>query len=55
MTLTSPFCPVAGELPEEVRQACFVDGVSDVQLSLVWDPPWTPEMISEDGKLFLGF
>ncbi|MFQ5413777.1 MAG: iron-sulfur cluster assembly protein, partial [Phycisphaerae bacterium] len=44
MTLTSPACPVAGSLPGEVEaRVRGVDGVSDVKVELVWDPPWTPE------------
>ena len=55
MTLTSPMCPVAEELPPEVEtKARTVDGVSTVQLDLVWDPPWNPGMMSEAAKLELG-
>ncbi|GMV40376.1 MAG: SUF system Fe-S cluster assembly protein [Myxococcales bacterium] len=56
MTLTSPFCPVAGILPGEVEaKVRAVDGVTDVTLELVWDPPWSPELMSEGAKLELGF
>ena len=55
MTLTSPMCPVAETLPPEVEtKAREVAGVSAVQLDLVWDPPWNPEMMSEAAKLELG-
>lgn len=56
MTLTSPACPVAGSLPGEVEQKIRdVEGVEDVALELVWDPPWTPERMSEAARLELGF
>jgi FeS assembly SUF system protein len=56
MTLTSPACPVAGSLPGEVEaKAAAVPGVSSVDVELVWDPPWTMEMMSEAAKLELGF
>lgn len=56
MTLTSPACPVAGSLPGEVEQKVRdVDGVQDVVLDLVWDPPWTPERMTEAARLELGF
>ena len=55
MTLTSPMCPAAEELPPEVESKTrSVDGVSSVVLDLVWDPPWSPEMMSEAAKLDLG-
>ena len=55
MTLTSPMCPVAEELPPEVEsKARSVEGVRSVQLDLVWDPPWSPDMMSEAAKLDLG-
>ena len=54
MTLTSPACPVAGSLPGEVEmKARSVDGVGDVKVDLVWDPPWTPDMMTEVAKLTL--
>ncbi len=56
MTLTTPACPVAGSLPPDVeRTVRGVKGVKDVTLELVWDPPWTKEMMSEAAKLTLGF
>jgi len=54
MTLTSPMCPVAETLPPEVElKVRSVEGVSDVELELVWDPPWHPDMMSEAAKLTL--
>jgi len=56
MTLTSPACPVAGTLPGEVEmRARSVDGVSQVRVELVWDPPWDKDMMSEAAQLKLGF
>ena len=56
MTLTSPMCPVAESLPGDVElQVRGVDGVNDVDVELTWDPPWTPELMSEAAKLELGF
>jgi FeS assembly SUF system protein len=55
MTLTSPMCPVAESLPPEVEaKARAVEGVSDVSIDLVWDPPWNPGMMSEAARLELG-
>ena len=55
MTLTSPMCPVAEELPSEVEfKARAVAGVTSVELDLVWDPPWSPDMMTEAAKLELG-
>jgi FeS assembly SUF system protein len=55
MTLTTPMCPAAEELPPEVEtKARAVEGVSSVTLDLVWDPPWTPEMMTEAARLQLG-
>jgi FeS assembly SUF system protein len=55
MTLTSPMCPAAEELPPEVEaKARGVEGVTSVALDLVWEPTWTPAMMSEAAKLELG-
>jgi FeS assembly SUF system protein len=55
MTLTAPGCPVAGSMPTYVEDTVsLVDGVREVEVELVWDPPWTPERMSEDAKLALG-
>jgi FeS assembly SUF system protein len=54
MTLTSPNCPVAESLPNSVKNNILkVDGVTDVNLKLVWDPPWDKEKMSEAAKLEL--
>ena len=54
MTLTSPNCPVAESLPNSVKENIMkVDGVSDVDLKLVWDPPWDKDKMSEAAKLEL--
>lgn len=56
MTLTTPACPVAGSLPGEVEQKVLsVDGVESVHVELIWDPPWSPDMMSEAAQLQLGF
>ena len=55
MTLTSPMCPVAESLPPEVEaKVRAVEGVTDVELDLVWEPPWNPSMMSEAARLELG-
>ncbi len=55
MTLTTPMCPAAEELPAEVEgKARDVEGVTSIQLDLVWEPPWTPDMMSEAARLELG-
>ncbi len=54
MTLTSPSCPVAESLPNMVKENILkVVGVEDVDLKLVWDPPWTKDKMSEAAKLEL--
>lgn len=56
MTLTSPSCPVAGTLPGEVADKIRgVHGVSDVDVELTFDPPWSQDLMSEEAKLELGF
>ena len=55
MTLTAPGCPVAGEIPGWVRDAVIqVDGINEVDVEILWDPPWTPDNMSEAAKLDLG-
>ena len=55
MTLTAPSCPVAGELPGQVRNAiAAVEGVSDARVKLVWAPSWDMTRMSEAAKLELG-
>lgn len=54
MTLTAPACPVAGEMPGRVAEAvAAVPGVGEVEVHLVWEPPWTKDRMSEDAKLAL--
>ena len=54
MTLTSPACPVAGQMPGMVEQAVrHVDAISDCDIDLVWDPPWNPDMMTEAARLQL--
>ena len=56
MTLTAPSCPSAQELPVEVDQKVReIEGVNDVHVSVVWDPPWDRSMMSEAANLELGF
>jgi len=54
MTLTTPNCPVADSLPKMVKNNILkIEGISDVDLNLVWDPPWTKDKMSEVAKLEL--
>ncbi len=54
MTLTTPNCPVAESLPKEVKEGAMqVEGIEDVNLELVWDPPWNKDMMSDAAKLEL--
>ena len=54
MTLTSPMCPVAGSLPPEIEQKVKgIQGVANAKVEVVWDPPWTPEKMSEAAKVQL--
>ena len=54
MTLTTPNCPVAESLPKEVKDNTMkIEGVSDVNLNLVWEPPWDKDKMSEAAKLEL--
>ena len=56
MTLTAPGCPVAGDIITEVNNKVrAVEGVTDVNVMLTFDPPWNREMMSEEAKLELGF
>lgn len=56
MTLTSPNCPVAESLPEEVKEKVrAIDEVNDVEVEITFDPPWTKDMMSEEAQLELGF
>src|SRR5450432_106590 len=56
MTLTAPGCPVAGDIIMEVdNKVRAIEGVTDVNVMLTFDPPWNREMMSEEAKLELGF
>lgn len=56
LTLTSPGCPLAGVLDKMVKDAVGnVSGVTKVYIDLVWDPPWTMDLMSEEAKAELGF
>lgn len=56
MTLTAPSCPSAQEIPIEVDQKIrMIEGVNEVSVSVVWDPPWDRDMMSEAAMLELGF
>ena len=55
MTLTTPHCPVAESMPSEVElRVGAVPGAGDVEVNLVWDPPWDPQKMSDEAKLELG-
>jgi len=56
MTLTAPGCPVAGEMPGWVQNAVgSVEGVMDVDVNMVFDPPWTPDRMSEEAQVAVGW
>ncbi|MGY9055551.1 MAG: DUF59 domain-containing protein [Alphaproteobacteria bacterium] len=56
MTLTAPGCPVAGEMPVMVADALdTVPGIGEIEVTLSFEPPWTPDMMAEDARLALGF
>ena len=57
MTLTAPGCPIGVFITEQVREAVMtlVPNVKDVKVELVFDPPWTPDRMSEEAKALLGF
>jgi FeS assembly SUF system protein len=56
MTLTAPGCPVAGEMPGWVQNAVgAVEGVSDVEVDMVFDPPWSPDRMSEEAQVAVGW
>jgi len=54
MTLTAPNCPVAGDMPRWIQEAVERSGHSPARVQLTFDPPWNPDYISEDGRLYLG-
>ena len=56
MTLTTPNCPVAESLPQEVKdKVASIDGVKSAEVEMTFDPPWSRDLISEEAKLELGF
>ncbi|GAA5107063.1 SUF system Fe-S cluster assembly protein [Bartonella jaculi] len=56
MTLTAPGCPVAGEMPRWVENAVSaVEGVSHVEVTMTFDPPWTPDCMSEEAQIAVGW
>ncbi|HLP71229.1 MAG TPA: SUF system Fe-S cluster assembly protein [Rhizobium sp.] len=56
MTLTAPGCPVAGEMPGWVQNAVgAVEGVSGVEVEMTFDPPWTPDRMSEEAQVAVGW
>lgn len=57
MTMTTPACPMHSYLTEEVREAILAqwEEVEEVMVQLVWDPPWSPQMISQEGRRQLGW
>lgn len=55
MTLTSPACPFGPMIIHDVRESCLSVGAEDVQIDLVWQPPWSPERMTDEAKLDLGF
>lgn len=56
MTLTAPGCPVAGEMPGWVQNAVSaVEGVSNVDVNMTFDPPWTPDRMSEEAQIAVGW
>jgi FeS assembly SUF system protein len=56
MTLTSPNCPVAESLPNDVKEKVeSIEGVTSAEIHIVFDPPWDKDMMSEEAKLELGF
>ncbi|MBD0318225.1 MAG: metal-sulfur cluster assembly factor [Thermoleophilia bacterium] len=55
-TLTSLGCPVGPMIEEQIRETvASMDGVEEVESELTWDPPWSPERMSDDAKFILGF
>lgn len=55
MTLTTPNCPVAGSMPAQVESVLGqIEGIGKVSVQLTWDPPWNPDMLSDEVKLSLG-
>lgn len=56
MTLTAPGCPMSETIARTAEMAAeTVDGVEDAHIEMVWDPPWTPERLTDEGRRLLGF
>lgn len=56
MTLTSPGCPLAGVIDERIKEVVGkIKGVKKITVEIIWDPPWTEEMMSDEAKAELGF
>lgn len=56
MTLTAPACPAAEMLPEEIKEKTMgIEGISEAEIEITFEPPWTKEMMSEEAMLELGF
>jgi FeS assembly SUF system protein len=56
MTLTTPNCPVAESLPQEVKdKVASIEGVNSAEVEMTFDPPWSRDLMSEEAKLELGF
>jgi len=54
-SLTSMGCPAGPWIQEEIYRVVYELGVEDIEIELTWDPPWTPERMSDDAKFILGF
>ncbi|MBX6350917.1 MAG: metal-sulfur cluster assembly factor [Clostridia bacterium] len=55
MTLTAPGCPLAFTIDQQVRSVVAALGFEDVDVQIVFDPPWTPDRMSDEAKMKLGF
>ncbi|MBP9186123.1 MAG: DUF59 domain-containing protein [Bacteroidia bacterium] len=56
MSLTSPFCPAAQSMPAEIKEKLLtIEGVTEVNVKVTFDPPWSQDLMSESAKLQLGF
>ncbi|HID27843.1 MAG TPA: metal-sulfur cluster assembly factor [Methanosarcinales archaeon] len=56
MTLTAPGCPMHGMISQDIKQRVEeIEGIKAANVSIVWDPPWTPDRMSKDAKKLLGF
>ncbi|MFQ6055918.1 MAG: metal-sulfur cluster assembly factor [Methanosarcinales archaeon] len=56
MTLTAPGCPMHGMISQDIKQRVEeIEGIKEANVSIVWDPPWTPDRMSKDAKKLLGF